>query len=163
MREVLRRHARQARRIGWIDLHTGLGPSGLGERIFCCRDDAAALQRARQWWGGDGATPATSFYDGSSTSARLTGLMFNTVYEECPQAQYTGIAMEYGTLPLPEMVQALRAEQWLQNHPGAPADQATAIKQQILDAFYVDTDAWKGQIISQARQAVAGLCGAAAA
>jgi hypothetical protein len=99
--------------------------------------------------------------------ARLTGLMFNTVYEECPQAQYTGIAMEYGTLPLPEMVQALRAEQWLQNHPGAPADQATAIKQQILDAFYVDTDAWKGQIISQARQAVfqavAGLCGAAAA
>ena len=82
-------------------------------------------------------------------------------------AQYTGIAMEYGTLPLPEMVQALRAEQWLQNHPGAPADQATAIKQQILDAFYVDTDAWKGQIISQARQAVfqvvAGLCGAAAA
>jgi hypothetical protein len=167
VREVLRRHARQARRIGWIDLHTGLGPSGLGERIFCCRDDAAALQRARQWWGGGGATPVTSFYDGSSTSARLTGLMFNTVYEECPQAQYTGIAMEYGTLPLPEMVQALRAEQWLQNHPGAPADQATAIKQQILDAFYVDTDAWKGQIISQARQAVfqavAGLCGAAAA
>ncbi len=163
LREVLRRHGRQARRIGWIDLHTGLGPSGLGERIFSCRDDAAALQRARRWWDGGGATPITSFYDGSSTSARLTGLMFNAVYEECPQAEYTGIAMEYGTLPLPEMIQALRAEQWLQGHPEAPADQAAAIKRQILDAFYVDTDAWKGQVISQARQvvfqAVAGLCG----
>ena len=50
LREVLRQHGRRARRLGWIDLHTGLGPSGLGERIFACRDDAAALQRARQWW-----------------------------------------------------------------------------------------------------------------
>jgi hypothetical protein len=167
LREVLRRNARQARHIGWIDLHTGLGPSGHGERILACRDDAAALQRARQWWDGGGATPVTSFYDGSSTSARLTGLMFNAVYEECPQADYTGIALEYGTLSLPEMILALRAEQWLQRHPEAPADLAVAIKQQMLDAFYVNTDAWKGQIVSQARQAmfqaVDGLRGAAAA
>ena len=164
LRGVLRQHGRQARRIGWIDLHTGLGPSGLGERILACRDDAAALQRARSWWDGGGATPVTSFYDGSSTSAPVTGLLFNSVYEECPQAQYTGIAMEYGTFPLPEMIHALRAEQWLQNHREASPDQAAAIKRQILEAFYVDTDVWKAQIISQARQAmfqaVAGLCGA---
>ena len=166
LREVLRQHGQQARRIGWIDLHTGLGPSGHGERILACRDDDAALQRARQWWGGGGATPITSFYDGSSSSARVTGMMFNAAYEECPQAVYTGIAMEYGTLPLPEMILALRAEQWLQCHPEAPADLAVTIKQQMLDAFYVNTDAWKGQIISQARQAMfqaaAGLQGGAA-
>jgi hypothetical protein len=167
LREVLRRHGRRARQLAWIDLHTGLGPAGLGERIFACRDDAAALQRARAWWGGDGATPITSFYDGSSTSSRLTGLMFNAVYEECPQAAYTGIAMEYGTLPLPEMVFALRAEQWLQCHPDAPATMAAAIRQQMRHAFFVDTDTWKGQVISQARlalfQAVAGLSSACVA
>ena len=167
LRKVLRQHATHAQRLGWIDLHTGLGPSGLGERIFACRDDAAALQRARQWWSGGGATPITSFYDGSSTSARLTGLMTNAAYEECPQAEYTAIAMEYGTLPLPEMILALRAEHWLHKHPEAPTELARSIKQQMLDAFYVDTDAWKGQIISQARQSlfqsVAGLGGAAAA
>jgi len=69
LREVLRAHARRAARIAWIDLHTGLGPSGVGERIFACRDDAAALARARSWWGGGGRTPVTSIYDGSSTSA----------------------------------------------------------------------------------------------
>jgi len=70
-------------------------------------------------------------------------------------------------LPLPEMLQALRAEHWLHRHPEAPAAQAAEIRQQILDAFYVDTDAWKGQIISQARQAmfqaVSGLSGNAPA
>ncbi len=163
VRQVLRRHAGAARRLAWVDLHTGLGPSGLGERIFACREDAAALQRARQWWSGDGATPITSFYDGSSSSARLTGLMWNAAYEECPQAEYTAIAMEYGTLPIQDVVQALRAEQWLQLHPQADAVLARSIKQQMLDAFYVDSESWRGQVIAQARQAlfqgIGGLSG----
>ena len=153
-RQVLRDHASQAAKVAWIDLHTGLGPSGLGERIFACPDDAAALKRARAWWGGGGATPVTSIYDGTSTSAFLTGLMWTSLNQECPQAEYTGIAMEYGTLPVSEMSLALRAEHWLSNHPEAPATQAAQIKQQLMDAFYTDTDSWKGQIISQARQAM---------
>ena len=150
LRAVLRSHAGAVRRLAWIDLHTGLGPSGHGERIYAGREDPAALERARDWWG-----PAvTSIYDGSSASAFLTGLMWMSAYQECPQAQYTGIALEYGTLPLADMMLALRAEHWLHNHPQAPPEQARAIKQQMLDAFYIDTDAWKGQIISQARQAL---------
>ena len=167
VRKLLRRHAASARRLGWIDLHTGLGPSGVGERIFACKDDAAALGRTRQWWGGGGSTPVTSFYDGSSASARLTGLLMNAAYEECPQAEYTSIAMEYGTLPIEQTISALRAEQWLHLHPQASPELARQIKQQMLDAFYTDTDAWKGQIISQARQclfqAAAGLRGAGGA
>jgi hypothetical protein len=75
LREVLQTFGQRAKRIAWMDLHTGLGPSGLGERIFAGNDDAKALARARAWWDGGGATPVTSFYDGSSTSAKLTGLM----------------------------------------------------------------------------------------
>ncbi len=154
VRQVLRDHGTQAKKIAWIDLHTGLGPSGLGERIFACADDAAALTRARQWWDGGGATPVTSIYDGSSTSAFLTGLMWMALNQECPRAEYTGIAMEYGTLPVMEMSYALRAEHWLDNHPEAPAAQAAQIKKLFLDAFYTDTDSWKGQIIAQARQSM---------
>lgn len=154
VRQVLRDSAQMARKIAWIDLHTGLGPSGVGERIFACKDDQAALARARQWWGGNGATPVTSIYDGSSTSAFLTGLMWMSVYQECPQAEYTGLAMEYGTLPFPEVTQALRAEHWLNIHLDASPALARQIKQQMMDAFYTDTDVWKDRIISQARQAL---------
>ena len=154
LRTVLRAHAQRPRRIGWIDLHTGLGPSGVGERICACRDDAAALQRTRDWWASDGQTPVTSIYDGSSTSAQLTGLMWNAAYEECPQAEYTGIALEYGTKPFPEVLQALRADHWLHGHPQAPEAVRTAIRQQMRDAFYVDTDHWRIQVVGQARQAL---------
>ncbi len=154
IRQVLRDFAGTASRIAWIDLHTGLGPSGVGERIFACKDDAAALVRARQWWGGNGATPVTSIYDGSSTSAFLTGLMWMSLYQECAQAEYTGLAMEYGTVPFSEVTQALRAEHWLNIHRDAPPDLARKIKQQMMDAFYTDTDVWKNQIINQAREAM---------
>ena len=154
LRQVLREHGRQASKIAWIDLHTGLGPTGVGERIFSCKDDAQALVRARAWWGSDGRTPVTSIYDGSSVSAFLTGLMWTAMYAECPQAEYTGIAIEYGTQPLLQVMQALRADHWLHNHPNAPADLAASIKQQLMDAFYTDTDLWRGQIVSQAREAL---------
>jgi Protein of unknown function (DUF2817) len=152
VRHVLREHASRCARLGWIDLHTGLGPSGIGERIFACRDDAAALQRARAWWG----DTVTSLYDGSSSSAMLQGMMWMAAYEECAQADYTGIALEYGTLPLPQMIDALRADQWLENHPDAPPVQRAQIKQQTRDAFYVDTDAWKQQIVEQGFDAAFG-------
>ena len=150
LRHVLREDARDARCLGWIDLHTGLGPSGHGEHIFACRDDAAALARARAWWG---AERITSIYDGSSTSAPLTGLMMNAAYEECPQAEYTGIALEYGTVPLMDVMDALRADQWLENHPETDEARRAQIKRQVRDAFYTDTDAWKEQVLAQARQA----------
>ncbi|MDB5875409.1 MAG: hypothetical protein JWQ07_4851 [Ramlibacter sp.] len=154
VREVLRAHGRRAAHIAWIDVHTGLGPSGVGERIYAGHDDAAAVARARAWWGGGGATPITSIYDGSSSSAFLTGLMCSSVYEECPQADYTGIALEYGTVPVMETMQALRADHWLQMHPDAEPVLAARIKQQIKDAFYTDTAEWKAQVLQQARQAL---------
>jgi len=157
LRHVLQEHARRCQRLGWIDLHTGLGPSGHGERIFACRDEAVALERARRWWG----PQVTSIYDGSSTSALLQGLMWLAAYQECPQAEYTGIALEYGTVPVAEVLDALRADQWLENHPEIGAGVADAIKRRMRDAFYTDTPRWKQQVVEQAReaasQAVAGL------
>ena len=161
LRGVLLQHTASSKRIGWIDLHTGLGVSGHGERIWAGRDDPVAVERARSWWGGkndgvDGspATPITSIYDGSSTSAFLTGLMWHSIYQEAPQAEYTGIAMEFGTVPILDVLSALRAEHWLNNHPEKSPELAKQIKAQMLAAFYTDTDLWRGQIISQARQAM---------
>ncbi len=163
VRQVLRDHGQRCTRMGWIDLHTGLGPSGVGERIYAGRDEPAAIARARAWWGGPDGQAITSIYDGSSTSALLTGLMWEAGPQECPQAEHTGLALEYGTVPITAVLDALRADQWAENHPEAPADQRAGIKRQLRDAFYTDTDAWKQQVLVQgveaAHQAVAGLAG----
>ena len=83
-------------------------------------------------------------------------MMFLAAYEECAQAEYTGMALEYGTLPNMEVMDALRADQWLELHPEADDATRRAIKRQVRDAFYTDTDEWKKQIVAQAVDASYG-------
>jgi hypothetical protein len=155
MRAVLRKHGASRRRVGWIDFHTALGPRGHGEKIYAGHDRPADLERARRWWGAE----VTSFYDGSSTSAPVAGVITSAGYDECPGAEVTAIALEYGTLPLLEVLQALRADHWLHVHPAAPPALQATIRQQMREAFYVDADDWKAQVCAQARDAVSAALG----
>ncbi|VWD40551.1 hypothetical protein BLA18112_06740 [Burkholderia lata] len=157
MRSILRRHAARATHIAWIDVHTGLGPRGHGEKIYAGRNIAPELARARAWWGTDVFAP----FDGESESPGVSGPVASIVYDECPGAAVGLMALEFGTLPFDEMIYRLRALHWLLRHPQAPQTQGTAIRRQIRDAFYCDDDEWKGAIWAQSRvavlQAVTGL------
>lgn len=154
LRALLQRHARKASRIAWLDWHTGLGPFGFCERIYSGRNNEQDMQRAIRWWSGDGATPVTVAGDGDSASAELTGQMHNAIYEECPQAQFTGLTLEFGTIPAIQVLQALRGDHWLHLNPQADGALAQQIHMQMREAFHDVSDGWKGQIISQSRQAM---------
>lgn len=150
LRDLLERHGKNHARIGWIDVHTGLGPWGHGEKIFCGPDDPLMIERTRAWFGAD----VTSYYDGSSTSALLDGVAFQAALDACPHAQFTGIGLEFGTLSFAQVFEALRAEQWLVNHPHVDDDIHRAIKRRMRAAFHDERGVWKGLVYGQARVAV---------
>jgi hypothetical protein len=149
LRVMLRSEVAQRPRLGWIDFHTGLGPSGHGEKIYAGPDDATEVARARAWWGAE----VTSFFDGSSTSARVSGVLCGAAYDECPHTEVTAMALEYGTCPLEETLEVLRAEQWVHNHGEAPAAQRQEIKERMRNVFYIESNDWKTQVYAQARSA----------
>ena len=93
-------------------------------------------------------------FDGQSASADVSGPVVSAAYDECPQAQATLMGLEFGTLPDLEVLDRLRADQWLRRHPEAPPEQHRAIRQQVRDAFYCDNDEWKGMVLGQARVAL---------
>jgi hypothetical protein len=73
------------------------------------------------------------------------------------------MAIEVGTQPLEAVITAVRADNWLHARGDVGSEQGRAIKTQIRDAFYGDTDDWKGMVDGQSllafRQAVAGIQG----
>ena len=156
-RRVLREHVAQRRHLSWIDLHTGLGPRGVGERIFASMDEGAALDRARRWWG----PSVTSVNAGTSTSIPLSGPIQFALADECPGLADTSVCLEFGTVPLPEMFEAVRADHWRHVHTEADAALAQAIRQRIRAAFYPDGDDWRADVWRQGfevcAQAIAGL------
>lgn len=160
LRDILRTHASRHAHIGWIDVHTGLGPRGHGEKIYAGRRDDAEVARARQWWGSDIAVP----YQGSSASVDITGHLAGLIYDACPESEPTLMALEFGTKPWDEVVHALRGRNWLRAHPEA----RDALKQDILqatrNAFYCGQEDWQGMVLGQSRVAVLqAVCGLQAA
>ena len=150
LRALVKRHGAGRRRIGWIDIHTGLGPNGHGEKIFAGRNDASDLARTRAWYGAD----VMSYYDGGSASAEVKGSAALCVYEECVGAEIACMGLEYGTVPFDAVLHALRGAHWLEIHSDAPAALRADIDRAIRDAFYTETDLWKGMVLGQARVAI---------
>lgn len=106
------------------------------------------------WYGNDVYSP----FGARSVGAPAVGTAGVCIHEECPQAAIGAIALEFGTVPFWPMLEALRAEQWLAGHPAAPAEMHEAIRRKMRDAFYIDSNEWRGMVAVQTRAAVLQAC-----
>lgn len=144
------------RRLGVIDLHTGLGPAGYGEPILD-GSGRADRERAVRWYGPEVKDLAA----GESVSARLVGTMARGIERMRPEVELTFIGLEFGTRPMMEVLEALRADHWLHARAGADAALRTRIQQQTRGAFFSDSPAWQaavyGRTADLALRALRGL------
>jgi hypothetical protein len=155
--ELLRAHAALAKQVTFIDLHTGLGPYGVGEIMNNHAAGEPAFARVADWFGGE----ATSTDTGSSSSAPVSGDITLGVQRALPQADVTAVTLEYGTVSLKDVLDAVRADNWLHAHGDLRARQARDIKAQIRGAFYPEAADWKSMVFERSidvlRRAAAGL------
>jgi hypothetical protein len=151
-------YLRGAGRIGIIDYHTGLGPWGYGEQIIVDGPGSAEFRRAAGWYGAAITSPAAG---GESTSAEILGDGLSFAPSLLAHAEVTGMALEFGTRPITEVLNAVRADNWLHAHGDPLSPEGQAIKAGVRDAFYGDADDWKGMIAGQSllatRQALKGV------
>lgn len=154
---IFAEHLSQATDIGIIDYHTGLGPEGYAEPIISAAPGSPEHDRAVLWHG----LTAKSHISEDSVSAHIAGDWLAAAPGLLPQARVTGISLEYGTVDSNIVLDALRADNWLHAHGDPMSAQGQQIKAQILAAFYVDTDVWRGMVLGQSlmaiREAIAGL------
>jgi hypothetical protein len=159
--QIFRERLSAASDVGIIDYHTGLGPVGYAEQIVSAMRDTEEYRRAALWHG----LAVASQSGGESVSAKLAGDWLDATPGLMPHARVTGIALEYGTVESNEVLEALRADNWLHAHGDPLSPEGQAIKAQIRAAFYVDDDVWRGMVLGQSliagRQAMAGLARAA--
>lgn len=157
LESILTTRLRHAGRVALIDFHSGLGSPGHGELMMSAAPGSEALARARRWYGGL-VTPVGAT---GSASAALAGDWLAAAPALLPHAEVTGIAIEFGTVSPLQVLEALRADNWLHAHGEATASPAHPVKKAMLAAFFPDDATWQGMVLGQslavARQAVAGL------
>jgi hypothetical protein len=147
-RKILRNYAASSRHIASIDIHTGLGPYGVGERIFAAPENPVTLNRSRRWWGDN----LTSVSTGTSSSIPLTGPIQAALSQECPRAVQTNVCLEFGTYPMEEVVLAMRAEHWLHRYGCDDKSKRDSIKAALKRAFYPQREDWNLAVWVQGRE-----------
>jgi len=138
----------RAEHVAIVDFHTGLGPRGYGELIWALPTGHGGFERAQEWYGPD----VTSTDLGTSTSAPLSGTNGEGFVRFLPGARLTAIALEYGTIDLASVLDAVRADNWLHNHGDLAGEDSRRIKQQMREAFAPGDAPWREAVWIRAEE-----------
>ena len=145
LNQLAEKYLQHAKLICVLDHHTGLGPSGHTELICRHPVDSRSLALARLWWGADVTSPAS----GESASEVIDGNVRMAFVHLCPQATVVSIAMEVGTQAQTQVMAALFADNWLYQKGVPQSSQGLSIRQQVRDAFFVDTPEWREKAMTR--------------
>jgi hypothetical protein len=149
LRSVLAGLGRHVVRLVLLDIHTGLGPYAACQ-LICGIDDATPRAAEVRGWLGDAAV----FLGPASGFERLPGAIDSASELASPGLEFTPITVEFGTLPALEVLQALRADNWL--HQASPRpDLDCPIKRNMRRAFCPDDPDWQEMVLLRGRQVVA--------
>ncbi|GMV61704.1 MAG: hypothetical protein AMXMBFR74_08730 [Parvibaculum sp.] len=147
LRMILREEMAKARRVVFIDIHSGLGACGEGEIICTEPETSETYKRMRRWWG----ARVRSTVSGDSISSNVPGSITVCLAEELQGREVTPMGLEFGTVPIAEVTMALQADNWLHQNGGPDNPKAKEIAKTIRDAFYIDADDWKEKVTAQTR------------
>jgi hypothetical protein len=150
VQEIARDHLGGAGRVFHVDVHTGLGDYGTAECIveYPPGSDAAAV--ASQVWG----ARVKNTLSGESQSATVSGSIVSGL-KGALRCELIGTGLEYGTVPVAQVMIALLADQWLHNHGDPHSVQGRQIKAQMREAFFPDADDWRESVVTIAREVTA--------
>ena len=135
-----------------IDLHTGLGRRGEGLLMTYGAESQPRIQRARRMWGEIALSPPAD-----DPSILSTGTMGPRLEGMFPGAEVLSVTLEFGTLPGEKVSRAMAADNWLHQFGDLDSPQGRQIKQDILDAFYVDAPDFRDMVWTRTRDVVAAL------
>ena len=150
IRAIARAELGDARRVGIIDFHTGLGPFGHGELICAVAPEAKSFRRAKAWYGEELTSPES----GTSTSAIVSGAMTDAFPQELPDAEVTSIALEYGAYPVMESLEAVRQDNWLHHNGDLDSALGREMKAYMKERFFPAGDKWREMVWARADQTI---------
>jgi hypothetical protein len=129
------------KRLGVLDIHTGLGKPGFGEPIYV-GSNSKGYETAKNWYGQE----VKSTTHGNAVAAPLTGSVADALPPSSSDREIVYLALEFGTASTIEVLSALRADHWLHSVPNRDTPLRDKIMRQVRDAFYLDVPWWKAAV-----------------
>jgi hypothetical protein len=139
---ILAAHASDIECLAVLDVHSGLGAPGACELISGAREGSAEFAAAQAWFGSPIVFPGRT-----STAPAAQGYMGDSLTHALPHAIASLVVAEFGTAPIEQIFDVLRADNWVRAHetPRSPLWQRT--KTDMYEAFVLPAKDWKAAIV----------------
>lgn len=134
-----------------LDVHTGLGPHGVGLMMMAANPDEPHKEITGKWFGDMIVTPRPTGRDDTIVAGYLNGAL----EQASPNAWVMPMTLEFGTEPGEAVLRAMIEDNWLQFHGGADHPKANEIKQRVRAAFYPDSEQWREGVLTRGREVFA--------
>ena len=158
-RAAVETHLESARKVAFLDLHTGIGP--WCEHIYICfhAEGSPARERARAWWGERAVNLQGVTHKKLAT---YNGTIIDAFAEMLPRAEeVTSIVVEFGTLPRRDMQRAGLAQRWMRFEGPRDPVLAAKVRREYEAAFYPAAPEWRQAVLEQSQdfidRGVAGI------
>lgn len=146
LRAVWARHAAAAELAVNVDLHSGLGPRGVGLLLQTAPEASDDARLAAAWW----EDVIRSEPGAGGDAALVTGLVGPAFREAHPHAAAVHAVLEYGTVEPTRVVLAMQADHWMHRFGARDSERGRAIVQAMREAFFVDEEDWKEKVCARA-------------
>jgi ribosomal protein S18 acetylase RimI-like enzyme len=150
LRDLWARHGGKAELAVFIDLHSGLGPRGVGLVLQTAPDASTEARLARVWW----PDVARSEPAQGGDAALVSGLIGPAFTRALAPAPAVGVVLEFGTLDMTEVMVAVQEDNWLRHHGQRESETGRRIVQRMRDVFLLDEDDWRTAVCERAREVV---------
>ena len=156
MEDIWQRYLQAAKIVVQIDVHTGLGPDGVGVLMMAADDEEPHKAITAEWLGPMFVTPRPR-----SRAETVLGGYMNAGMEQQVHAWVIPMTLEYGTRPSNEVLLAMIEDNWLVHHGEIDSEGGRAIKDRLLRVFYPNDEIWREKVMARGDEvltkALAGL------
>lgn len=146
MEDICANHFGHARRVAYVDFHTGFG--AFGQPLYLCfhPDGSNEKRRVEQWWGPINGN-ADAF--GGTAVPEWHGILWQGLKGwMLPEAEICGAVVEFGTYSLAEVGEAIMIDRWLRFGDQPDARRET-LHARMRECFDPGSGEWRRRVVAQ--------------
>jgi len=152
----------RARKVAFIEWHTGLGAFGELSHLCSFAPGSAAYERVFDWMGeASRSSFAASFEVTKGETPSYRGLFSAWLPTTAPQAEWTGLLIEVGTYDNLTVGDAVRMDRWLRFGRGRSSTSREDMRRTMMERLYPSAPEWRSAALTNGldaqRRALAGL------
>jgi hypothetical protein len=160
--ELLPKIFAKARKIAFIEWHTGLGQFGELSHLCSFAPGSPACERVFDWMGEEArASFAAAFEAAGGEVPTYEGLFSAWLPSTAPQAEWTGVLIEAGTYDNLAVGDAVRMDRWLRFGSGRTSIPREEMRRIMMDRLYPEDPEWRTKTLENGldaqRRALRGL------